>query len=218
MNMETISNTDFDRLEKLLCTKRFVELSVSEKQWVENILAEEEYTSMAALYISLSDHKHGIDIEPQAETKNKLNKALAIKVKRPGVFQLKMPMYQSVAAALIFFLVGFGINLSRPIETKIIHDTVQVIKYIPKTENKNNMASETNKLPKKQAQLKNSAPEPEAFPTLQPVDAVDMPEANPEVIRQQEIAMTNINRVLNEKNGSSLEGDTVLQKMLVTVY
>jgi hypothetical protein len=217
MNMETISNTNFDRLEKLLCTKRFDELSVAEKQWVESLLSEEEYASMSVLYTSLNDQKQSIGIEPQADTKVKLNKALAAKVQHPGMFQLKMPVYQSVAAALIFFLVGFAINQSRPVETKIVHDTVQVIKYISKPEATKNLAAES-KHTKKRVKRVITIPEQEQVLATQSDNVVSLPESNPEFVRQQEIAMTNIKRVMNEKNGSSMGGDTVLQKMLVTVY
>ena len=217
MNMETISNTDFDQLEKLLRTKRFNELSIAEKQWAESILSEEEYTTMSVLYTSLNGQKQCIVIEPQPETKDTLNKVLAAKVRHSGMFQLKMPVYQSVAAALIFFIVGFGINLSRTVETKIIHDTVQVIKYISKPESIKKIVDES-KLTKKRIKRVSTIPEQEQILTTQSDNAVSIPESNPELIRQQEIAMTNINRVLNEKNGSSMGGDTLLQKMMVTIY
>jgi hypothetical protein len=217
MNMETLSNTNFDRLEKLLCTKRFDELSIAEKQWVESLLSEEEYASMSVLYTSLNNEKQSIGIEPQADTKVKLNKALAAKVKHPGIFQLKMPVYQSVAAALIFFLVSFGINQSRTVETKIVHNTVQVIKYISKPEATKNLAAES-KNTKKRAKRVITIPEQDQVLSTQSDIVVSIPESNPEFARQQEIAMTNIKRVMNEKNGSSMGADTVLQKMLVTVY
>jgi hypothetical protein len=215
--METISNTDFDRLEKLLCTKRLDELSVAEKQWVVSILSEEEYASMSVLYTSLNDQRQSIGIEPQQETKNRLNKVFAAKVTHPSIFQLKMPVYQSVAAALILFLVGFGINFTRPVETKIVPNTVQVIKYINKPEATKNLAVES-KHTKKRVKRVITIPKKEQFLTTQSDNAVSITESNPEFVRQQEIAMTNIKRVLNEKNGISMGGDTVLQKMLVTVY
>ena len=217
MNMETISNTDFDKLEKLLRTKRFDELSVEEKHWVESVLSEEEYASMSALYTSFNDQKPSVDIEPNPEIKDRLDKVLAAKVRYSGVFRLKMPVYQSVAAALILFVVGFGINLSHPVDKQIIHDTVQVIKYINKPETTKKIAVESN-LTKKRVKRVIAIPEEEHIVTDQLDNTVSIPESNPELMRQQEIAMTNINRVLNEKNGTSMGGDTLLQKMMVTLY
>ena len=218
MNMETLSNTDFERLEKLLYTKQFDNLSVSEKQWVESIFTKEEYASMWMFYSSLNKQNKSIDIEPQAETKEKLNRALVANVKRTSVFQIKMPMYQSVAAALIFFFVGFGINLSRPADTKIIHDTVQVIKYIIKTEPTKNITLKVPKYGKTKIKQNVTIAEPEKLVAKQSEKVTTMPESNSEFIRQQEIAMTNLNRVLNEQSGCSMAGDTVLQKMMVTLY
>ena len=216
--METLSNTDFERLEKLLYTKQFDNLSVSEKQWVESIFTKEEYASMWMFYSSLNKQNKSIDIEPQAETKEKLNRALVANVKRTSVFQIKMPMYQSVAAALIFFFVGFGINLSRPADTKIIHDTVQVIKYIIKTEPTKNITLKVPKYGKTKIKQNVTIAEPEKLVAKQSEKVTTMPESNSEFIRQQEIAMTNLNRVLNEQSGCSMAGDTVLQKMMVTLY
>gem|GEM_PF-1413275 len=216
--METISNTDFDRLEKLLYNKLFDELSNSEKQWVESILTEEEYVSMWTLYTSLEAQKLNIDILPRPVIKDRLNKALAVKVNRSGIFQLKMPMYQSVAAALIFFLIGFGINLSRSVETKIVHDVVQVIKYINKPDTTDNPAIVVPIHGKKRIKQIETIPESELAHNAQSENSTQVSESNTELIHQQEIAMININRTLNEKNGSSLVGDTILQKMLVTLY
>ena len=217
MNMEHLSTINFDKLEKLLRTKRFDELSVAEKHWVESVLSVEEYASMSALYASFNDQKPSVDIEPNPEIKNRLDNALSAKVRHTGVFGLRMPVYQSVAAALIFFLVGFGINLSRPVDKQIIHDTVQVIKYISKPETTKKIAIESN-LTKKRVKRIIAIPEQEHVVTSQLDNTVSIPESNPELMRQQEIAMTNINRVLNEKNGTSMGGDTLLQKMMVTVY
>jgi len=218
MNMETISNTDFDRLEQLLHSRQFDELSSAEKQWVKSILSEEKYKSMSILYTSLNDQNQRIEINPGPETKDSLNKSFAVKVRRPGMFQLKIPVYQSAAAALIFFLVGFGINLSRPVETKVIHDTVEVIKYMSKPENAKNSTIEAPKQEKKKHKELQVITEQKAVLITRTEDGVSNSGSNPEIIRQQDIAMTNMNKVLNEDNGSSMGGDTLLQKMLVTVY
>jgi len=214
--MESTSNTDLDKLEELLHNKKFDRLSSAEKQWVTNRLSEEEYTSMSTFYAQVEASKPGTDIEPKEDTKLKLNNTFNSKFGKPGVLNIKMPVYQSVAAALIFFLVGFGINLlRRPVETKIIHDTVQVIKYLPSPQSHNYIAKVTSKSTKSNSRRKKSS---NSVNNLQVVEKITLSDTNPEVVRLQEIATTNINRVLNEQNGSSMGGDTVLQKMLVTVY
>jgi len=215
--METTSNTDLDKLEELLHNKKFDRLSSAEKQWVTNRFSEEGYTSMSTFYAQVEDSKPGIDIDPKEDTKLKLNNTFNSKFGKPSVLKLKMPVYQSVAAALIFFLVGFGINLLRPVETKIVHDTVQVIKYLPNPQSHINLAIVASKPIKSNTKHKKSS-NSNSVNNLQTIKNGTFTDTNPEVIRQQEIAMTNINRVLNEKNGSSISGDTVLQKMLVTVY
>jgi len=217
--METLSTTNFDKLEKLLQTKSFSELSVVEKERVTTLVSEEEYASMSMLYNALSIPKHTIDIEPQQNTKLRLNKALNARFHRLSLFQLKMPVYQSVAAAVLFFLVGFGVNFKQPSDPKVIHDTVQVIKYVTQTGQPKIMASETaHKQTKKKVKRMISLPEQEPELTAQVENAVTTSESNPELIRQQEIAMTNINHVLNERTGSSMGGDSVIKRMLVTVY
>lgn len=216
--METISNTDFDRLEKLLKTKRFDELDTAEKEWVKAVLSEEEYIAMVPLYTSLNNDLNYDAIEPTSNTKTALDKAFATKAKGRGIFQMKMPVYQSVAAALILFFVGFGMNNRRNVETRIVHNTVQVIKYITKPENVVKMAANVPKHAAKRARQLITVPTQHVVPDEISDKVETVSESNPEFARQQEIAMTNIYRVLNEKNGSSIGGDTVLQRMMVTVY
>jgi len=213
MNMETLSNNNFDRLEKLLRAKRFDELNTVEKQWVNSLLSEEEYVSMSVLYTSLNDQKQGIYIEPQADTKVKLNKALAAKVKRPGVFQLKMPMYQSVAAVLIFFLVGYGVHVFQPEQTRIINTTSQVIKYVERPVKLIQYVKVLVYIKEKKKEKENNI-----IRVNDKIVKPEMPEFNSEFIRQQEIFTTNFTKVFDENNGVSMSNDSLLQKMLVTIY
>ena len=215
--MENISNTDFDRLEKLLRYKQLDELSTSEKQWVLGLISQEEYGQMATLYQSTNHLTDKQEIEPKQKTKTELDKVLAAKRQMRTVFQLKIPVYQSVAAALVFFFIGFGINRSRPVQTRIVHNTTQVIKYVDRPVKQIEYVTIYAKDKKKNVVLTKSL---KTAPTVEILGGNDVtiPESNPEVLHQQEIALTNINRVLNEKNGSSMGGDTVLQKMMVTVY
>jgi hypothetical protein len=101
----------------------------------------------------------------------------------------------------------------------VIRDTVQVIRYIPKQEIK--VIHEPVYIQSK-PKLK-----PVIFPTNQNEDEEivsskaeppGVESSNPFLAQQQEIALNNVHRVLEENNGSSLGNDTVIRKMLVTVY
>ena len=218
--MENISSNDFDSLEILLKNRSFEELDWHEKQWVLTIIIETEYYSMSEIYTTLKkESETRFEVEPFVETKNKLDSSFNI-ISKPNVFlslyHLKIPVYQSIGIALVCFTIGLfsTIYKMKPI---VIHDTVQVIKYISKPSyantlkplrNFNNVLNKNHvkAIHKKTVAIENGA------------DKIVNEETITEKSLQQGIAMQNINRVVNEKNGSSIEGDTILQKMLVTVY
>jgi hypothetical protein len=215
--MENISTKDFEQLEKLLCSKQFEELNPSEKQWILNLISQEEYYRLRTLYQLTNHSTTKLEIEPQPATKARLDKALAAQRQPAKIYRVKIPVYQSVAAAILFFFVGLEINWSRPVQTKIVHNTTKVIKYVDRPVKQILYVNVPVKNEKKNnSPLQNVS----TTPATEVSDEKDIiiPESNPEVLRQQEIAMTNINHVLNEKNGSSMSGDTVLQKMMVTIY
>ena len=218
--MENISSKDFDRLENLLKNKNFEELDWHEKQWVLTIVNETEYYSMSEIYTTLKKTTDSrIEVEPLSETKNKLDSSFN-RIPKPNVFlnlyHLKIPVYQSIGIALVCFIIGLFSTLykTKPI---VIHDTVEVIKYVSKPSyaniqkpiskfNKGMSKNPVKTIHKKTVTIENR------------VDRIVNEGTITENSLQQEIAMQNINRVENEKNGSSMEGDTILQKMLVTIY
>jgi hypothetical protein len=219
--MENISTNDFDKLESLLKNKNFEELTLNEKQWVLTFMDEAGYYSMALLYHGLgknTDNK--TEIEPSPEIKNKLDFVLK-KSKRGSVIgtlnRFKIPVYQSVAVALIFFMIGFFANIykSKPI---IVSNRVEVIKYVTKPAENNSLHPEikSGNIARKSIKKKlhgNNSHEPQIANDLVINTAV-----NPDITNQQEIAMTNVNKVLTETNGNSMGSDSILKKMLVTVY
>jgi hypothetical protein len=215
--MENISNTDFDRLEKLLRSKQFQSLNAAERQFVIKLISAEEYSQMAALYQSANHSTDEPEIEPLTVTKTKLDKVFGAKRQSLNIFRMRMPVYQSAVAAVVFFVVGFGVNYSNPAQTRILHSTTQVIKYVDRPVNEIKYITVTAKVSKKNTTLLQAVNAPPLVETASGNDMM-LPESNPEVLRQQEIAMTNITRVLNEKNGTSMGNDTLLQKMMVTVY
>jgi len=213
MNMKTTSNTDLDKMEEFLHNKEFDELNETDKKWVANQLSEEEYTSMSELYAHLKVHKQGIHIEPQSDTKLKLDKAFVEKVSHISVFRLNNHFYQTTAAAIIFFFVGYGVHIFQPEQTKIINTTSQVIKYVERPVKLIQYVKIPVYIKEKKKEKENNI-----IQVSDKVVKTDMPEFNSEFIRQQEISMTNFTKVIDENNGVSMGNDTLLQKMLVTVY
>lgn len=212
--METNSNNDFDRLEKLLQTKRFDELTIDEIHWVGSQLSEDEYSYMAEMYLSLKIATRMDEIEPSANIKNRLDKALMIKRSRKDVFQFKITVYQMVAVVVIFFFMGYCVHVFQPVQTKIVHTTSQVIKYVDRPVKEIRYVKIS--VPKEEMKTESREGIPK---NTQPIEInSELSELNTEYIRQQEIALTNNESVLNEGNGISIGSDTVLQKMLVTIY
>ena len=72
---------------------------------------------------TIREHKTE-DIIPDRAIKNKLDKAFANKRRKNSVFSIRIPLYQSVAAAVIFFILGFSSNLLRPASPP------EVVKYV----------------------------------------------------------------------------------------
>jgi len=219
--MENISNTDFDKLEKLFKTRKFDQLTTIEKKWVLRILKEDEYTSLSELYISIKKNKSE-ELEPNPEIKKRLDNAFVV-TKKASVFSIlfrtKMPVYQSAAVALLFFSIGLFANLFQQ-KPLIVHDTLQVIKYIPKQVIKEVRVPVAQQLPRSlhKTIVPATIPVVEKEIVDSKTETINTENINPFVARQQEIAINNVQRVLEENNGISMGNDTVIRKMLVTVY
>jgi hypothetical protein len=207
------NSTDLDRLDKLCQKKTFSTLTPEEKQFVLKHVTEAEYIIMFEVYQTM--HKNRTeDITPSESVKDKLNAAWQARPRRTRPFQLWMPVYQSAAAAVIFFLAGLGVSHLFVRTPEVIHDTleVEVVKYVDRPIKE----IQYIEVPAKKTPLQ--ASQSQSIPLPEHVEEYWMaPESNSEVLRQQEITMANINLALNETNGMSLGDDTVLQKMMVTI-
>ncbi len=201
---------DFDKLEHLLQTNDFEFLNADEKEFVLAHLSELEYTAMRELYLNTKTGA-GVTITPRGDIKSRLDSALKTRQKSTTGIHFHMPLYQVAAVALIFLLLGIGINYQQKTPTKVIARKTIQVRYITKQiEKVRYIAIYPTSKPDKSVNTKNETSNP-SFVEDYSVDS------NPEAIRQQEIVMANIEHVLNEKNGISIGSDTVLQKMLVTV-
>lgn len=204
---------DFDKIEHLLKTIDFDRLSATDREMVLTQLTEMEYNSMRELY------QHAIantplEMQPSPRLKQRLDKAL--QARQPLTMgKFRMPLYQVAAVALVCFVIGTAINNRTVTKDRIVKQEVKEIRYINRrVEHVKYITiyAPTKTRHKDKPEVKHQTVDS----NLQLVD--DHFETNPEIIRQQEIAMTNVQRALNDKNGVSIGSDTVLQKMMVTVY
>ncbi len=210
-----MNDNKFEKIEHLLQTKEFYELSPAEKELVLAQISETDYSSMRELFTHVNASRHE-EIVPSNALKDKLNKALAARRPAPILFRTRLPLYQVAAVALVFLVAGLAINYTREVPIRVVTNTIREVKYINRpVEQVKYVTVPAKYAPKPQAmeQVKSEVATNE--------DQISHPEitheTNPEILRQQEIAMINIQRAL-EKNGASMGSDSVLQKMMVTVY
>lgn len=140
------------------------------------------------------------EIEPSVSVKNRLDKAFRSKRKKTG-FQL--PLYQSVAAAVLFLLAGVGIGRLFERPQPVVQRLVEVVKYVDR--------------PVKEIQYI------KVQVTSQPILATNAASVAKDSVqvsadyntREKDLAVADINHI---QSGISMGDDTILQKMLVTIY
>ena len=210
-----LNDTNFEKIEHLLQTKEFYELSPAEKELVLAQISETDYSAMRELFMHVNASRQE-EIVPPLSLKEKLDKALAARKPAPIYVRTRVPLYQLAAVALLFLVVGLGINYRRETPIKVVTNTIREVKYI----NRPIKQVEYIVIPAKYAQKTQPIEQvkPEISTNENQVNQSEIkPEINPDILRQQEIATINIQRAL-EKNGASMGSDSVLQKMMVTVY
>jgi len=211
-----MNDDNFEKLERLLQTKEFMELTPAEKELVLAQISETDYSDMRELYMHAKATRHE-EIAPPLSLKEKLDKALAARRLAPIYVRTRLPLYQVAAVALLFLVVGLVINYTKETPIKVVTNTIREVKYI----NRPVKQVQYIVIPAKYAQK--IQPIEEAKPQVSTnYNQTSYPEitgeTNPEILRQQEIVMSNIQRTLNEKNGISVGQDSLLQKMLATIY
>ena len=140
------------------------------------------------------------EIEPSAAVKDRLDKALRIKRNQVG---FHIPMYQSMAAAVLFLLAGVGIGQLFEKPQQVVQRMVQVVKYVDR--------------PIKEIQYIKvpASPAPILTSKAEAVAKDSVPVKTAYSSGENDLAVADINRV---QSGISMGDDTVLQKMMVTIY
>ncbi len=207
-----MTDIDFDKLEKLLQNKGFSELTTDEKQWTLAFMKEDEYISMRYFYKSMEKNPSQ-EIEPSSEVKIRLDKSMQSK-KKENLFSKRIPLYQMAAASMLFFLLGLGINFPREKLSKEVHTISQVVKYVdrPVTQIQYVKVKEKTVI-KRSKNDKNKIIQHNDTENNIIENQINIP-----FQQMKQIALNNMNQAMEESKGFSMEGDTVLKKMMVTVY
>jgi len=208
--MTNTNHTDLDQFDRLCQTKTFYELNEEERQLVLSMVTEAEYQVMCELHGNIHEQIPD-EIIPSSMLKNKLDKAWEAKNHRSGLFQVRISLFQSAAAAVIFFLVGLSFSSLYERPTKIIHTTAEVVKYVDRPVKQIQYVTLQTKNDQKQA----LQPQPAAQTV--PIEELNVKNATiTETNHQQTSAGTDIAQ--NDTNDMNMENDTVLRKMMVTMY
>ena len=222
--MKEVSSNNFDKLEKLLRSKQFSELLSDDRQWVLQFLSEDEYGEMAAFYNILAGNAAQLgDIEPSTSSKRKLNAAFekSCSRKKHKFFSLRVPAYQSIAACVIFFMLGLGTQFFIRPEAIGVKNPETVVQNMMTQEepgesteisHEKNFETKTQDSDKKQIQSKSLKNLPTA------ITHDDLMQENHETTNLKALAEHNIQRVQKESSGRSLGSDSVIQILLSTIY
>ena len=130
-----------EKLEDLVNTKLFANLSSEEKQFVLDVLgSEEQFNTLQRIHASLLDHPAVSSVEPSPDVLIALQRKLRETRKEsfllPAIFQFRIPAYAAlILAAMVGSLtamVSNGSSVKQPLVTvpKVERDTV----YITKTD------------------------------------------------------------------------------------
>jgi len=207
---------DFEKIERLLQTKEFLELTPAEKELVLAQISETDYSDMMELHIRARATRNE-EIAPPLSLKEKLDKALARRRPTPIDLRTRLPLYQVAAVALLFLVVGMAINYSSETPLRVVTNTIREVKYINRPVKQVQYIVISAKDAQKLQPIEQTKPQVSTNDNQTSYSEIT-PETNPEILRKQEIVTNNIQRALNEKNGVSVGEDSLLQKMLVTIY
>lgn len=222
---------DIEKVEQIIKGKNFNQLTNDEKALILSIISEKEYENYALFLRNLESSNNVEEIEPSSGLKDNLDNILSRQKKKGYIvpfIKRRTAWYQTIAAALLFFLLGYWVNLqtnnsqkSTDITQNIIHDTIEIVKTIQEPIAKQtNLAANnfSNKMSKKFQKSNNDTQTNIANENEDKKDEkrIDLPENHPTKLLA-DIAEKSLQLAMKEKNGESISGDTVLGKMLVTI-
>lgn len=141
------------------------------------------------------------EIEPSASVKDRLDQAL--KAKRTRLHEIRLPLYQSVAAAVLLLVAGMGVGQFFDKPQPVLERIVQQVKFVDR--------------PVKEIQYIRVPVRVESTSASnsETVKKESAPVLNTSSSNENDLAVTDQNHV---EAGISMGDDTILQKMLVTIY
>lgn len=210
-----MNTTISEKTEQLLREKNFDALSTSERETVTSEMSEQDYRLMRTLHQRLKPQA-SVEISPSPELKNKLDRRWASRRSGKRIMQLRIPVYQSVAAAILLFFVGFHFNY-RKAEPEVVTQKVAVLKYVDRP------VKEIRYVPLRQESTEpvdNTRVDHDVIPTQQMADtnAGKSESFDAHSNTMQDMANNNLQQNVPETVGVSMGSDTVLRNMMVTVY
>lgn len=145
--------------------------------------------------------RHSEEIEPSASVKNRLDQAL--KAKRKGLHVIHLPLYQSMAAAVLLMVAGAGVGQIFDRPQPVLERIVQQVKYVDRPVKEIQYIRVPVRL------------EPTSASNSVTENGDSVPEFKTSTSAENDLALSEINRV---QAGISMGDDTLLQKMMVTIY
>lgn len=211
-----MNTTLSDHTEQLLRSKDFDALSAAERKSVLAEMSEDDYGYSRRMQKSFGP-KPDDELVPPAALKAKLDNRLVRKQRGTRVWQLRVPVYQSVAAAVVLFFIGMHFNRPAEMPQRVVTQKVAVLKYIDRP------VKEIRYVP-----IRQSATEPVDNTRVDkeliaPQPLVDKNEKKREsfdarVNTLPDMANNTTQTNTPETAGVSMGSDTVLRSMMVTVY
>jgi hypothetical protein len=132
-----IMKAEDEKLEDLVSTKLFANLSAEEKQFILNVLgSEEQFNTLQRIHASLRDHPVVTSVEPAPNVlialKRKLRETKKEYFPLPAILQFKIPAYAAlILAVLVGSLTamvsnGSTVKQSMVIVPKVERDTIYI--------------------------------------------------------------------------------------------
>lgn len=210
-----MNTTLSEHTEQLLRSKDFDLLSAAERESVLAEMSEEDYDYSRRMQKNFG-RKPEDELTVPPTLKAKLDRRLTCKQRSARVWQIRIPVYQSVAAAVLLFFIGMHFN--RPIELpqRVVTQKVAVLKYVDRP------VKEIRYVP-----IRQSATEPVDNTRVDkeliaPQPLVDKNEKKRESFDARATTLPDManNTATNtsETVGISMGSDTVLRSMMVTIY